>query len=161
MLKLEEKLLNTEKQINDIVKIYDNLSLGKLDFEEKWIFANILINLYELVDKKANIIKTFNLELNEEPLLYSIELMKSSDIEDKTIGIDMFMSIAHTNEHILPDLVAISNNVDYEYGKGYALNDYDDIEIFFDWRSKIGDKIVKKLNEIRNRKGLSKIIFGY
>jgi len=79
--------------------------------------------------------------------------MQSSNIHDKIIGIDNFMSLAHSNSALLPDLLAIINGVDYKYNRGYFITD-EDIDKLFEWRNFVSNKIINKLNEIRNKKGL-------
>ena len=148
---LKIKLQNAEIQINKILQNYDKLSKNELTLEEKYRFATYLTNIYKKVNKIGNIENTFN--VNIEKLNASIELMQSSNIHDKIIGIDNFMSLAHSNSVLLPDLLAIINGVGYKYKRGYFITD-EDIDKLFEWRNFVSDKIINKLNEIRNKKGL-------
>lgn len=150
---LKIKLLNAEIQINKILQDYDKLSKNELTLEEKYRFATYLINIFKKADKIANIKNTFNID--KEKIDDYIKLMQSSDIHNKVIGIDNFMALSHTNSTLLPDLLAIVNDVGYKYNVGYYLID-EDIDKLFEWRSFVDDKIINKLNEIRTRKGLSK-----
>ena len=150
---LKIKLHNVEIQINKIIEDYDKLSRNGMSLEEKYKFATYLINIFKKADKIASIGNIFN--VNKEKIYDTIELMQSSNIHDKVIGIDNFMALSHTNSTLLPDLLAIVNGVCYKHNIGYYITD-EDIDKFFDWRSLIDKKIIIKLNEIRKRKGLSR-----
>lgn len=150
---LKIKLLNAEIQINKILQDYSKLSKNELTIEEIYRFATYLTNIFKKADKIANIKVTFNVD--KRTIDTSINLMQSSDIHDKVIGIDNFMVLTHTNSTLLPDFLAIVNGVGYKYNVGYYLID-EDIDKLFEWRSSVSDKIINKLNEIRTQKGLSK-----
>lgn len=153
---LKTKLHNAEIQTNKILQDYDKLSKNELSYEEKYKFATYLINIFKKADKIANIRNTFN--VNKEKIDAAIKLIQSSNIQDKVIGIDNFMALAHSNSALLPDLLAIVNGVNYEYNRGYYITD-EDIDELFEWRGVVSNKIINKLNEIRKRKGLSR--FSY
>lgn len=168
---LKIKLQNAEIQINKILQTYDKLSKNELTLEEKYIFAtylvnifnkanNILTNLLEIKSEyerkydmyyTANLYNTFN--INKEKIVDALELLQSSDIHNKVIGIDNFMSLAHTNSTLLPELISLINGVTVLH-----IKEIDDeiLDYYFDWRNKVDENIVKKLNEIRERKGLSR-----
>lgn len=150
---LKIKLQNAEIQINKILQDYDNLSKNKLTTEEIYRFATYLTNIFKKTDKIGNIVNTFN--VNKEKIDDTIKLIQSSDIHDIVIGIDNFMALSHTSSTLLPDLLAIINGAAYKHKTGYYLTD-EDIDILFEWRTSIDNKIVNKLNEIRHQKGLSR-----
>jgi len=169
-VELELKLMNSEVQIDKILMIYEELSNNNLTFEEKYLFANYLINIFEqsnnILKKKLKIKYSSAMEhnlyystdiydtfdINKETLTNSLELLKSSDINDKVIGIDIFMVLSHSNSTLLPELISILNGVTLLHEEVEdETQDY-----YFEWREKVSNKIIKKLNEIRNQKGLSK-----
>ena len=169
-VELDLKLMNSEVQIDKILMIYDELSNNNLTFEEKYLFANYLINIFEqsnnILKKKLKIKNSYAIEhnlqystdiydtfnINKETLTNSLELLKSSDINDKVIGIDIFMVLSHSNSTLLPELISILNGVTLLHEEVEdETQDY-----YFEWRKKVSNKIIKKLNEIRNQKGLSR-----
>lgn len=169
-VELELKLMNSEVQIDKILMIYEELSNNNLTFEEKYLFANYLINIFEqsnnILKKKLKIKNSYAMEhnlqystdiydtfnVNKETLTNSLELLKSSDINNKVIGIDIFMALSHSNSTLLPELISILNGVTLLH------EDVEDEtqDYYFEWREKISNKIIKKLNEIRTQKGLSR-----
>ncbi len=150
---LKIKLQNAEIQTDKILQTYDKLSKNELSLEEKYRFATYLTNIYKKADRIGNIGNTFN--VNKEKINDTIKLIQSSDIHDKVIGIDNFIALSHTSSTLLPDLLVIVNGVNYKYKIGYCITD-EDIDKLFEWRILVDKKIVDKLNEIRERKGLSR-----
>ncbi len=148
-------LANTIVQVNKVLQTYDELSRNKLSFEEKYQFAQYLINLYNKANRIVEVKRISGID--DSRIDDSIELMKSSDLHDKVIGIDNFISLAHTTGTLLIDLLAINNN--------FYLTNYDDIteeeqsaaDKFVLWRKKLNVSVIDKLNKIRNRKGLLEI----
>ncbi len=148
-------LSNIEIQVNKILQTYNKLSRNELSFEKKYQFAQYLINLYNNANRIVKVKEISGIDDNRIDI--SIKLMKSSDIHDKVIGIDNFISLAHTTGTLLTDLLAINNN--------FYLTNYDDIteeeqpaaDKFVIWRKKLNISVIDKLNKIRNRRGLLEI----
>ena len=145
------KLTNSETQINKILQTYDKLSKNELSIEEKYLFAQFLTNLYNKSSKLIDIDLHFN--INMDKIKDYIKQMKSSNIHEKVIGIDNFMSLAHTNNSFLIELVAINNSIS---NRGKQSTNDDIYTNYLRWKIPFDTYIVDKLNEIRNRKGLSR-----
>lgn len=168
-IELKLKLMASEIQIDKILQRYDELSKNEMNIEQKVMFSNYLMTLFENANsilenmlrvkyeysKKHNISYTINLydtfNMNIDKVISTLELMKSDDIHDRVIGIDNFMSLAHTNSTLLPEIISLVNGVT-------VLHEEDDekVDYYFDWRTKVDRNIVKILNEIHNRKGLTR-----
>ncbi len=173
IIELKLQLMASEIQIDKILQDYDILSKDKMDVEEKYLFADYLFHIFNrantilkyLLEIKYKYEKEHNLSyaidfydafnVNKEKIINALELLQSSDIHDRVIGIDNFMSLSHTNSTLLPDLISVINGVTVLYEEA----DDETIVYYFEWRTKVDKHIIEKLNEIRNRKGLSR--FSY
>lgn len=147
------KLEKAEIQIFNTIKKYDNLQ--RMSIEEKYQFAQYLLNLYNKVNNIIDIKRNFTIDKTSVDI--TIELLQSPDIHNKVIGIDNFMSLAHTNSTLLPELFAIIYDVKNRYNPTDDEYDEQDFKLYLKWLIKIDKKIVIELNHIRNRKGLSRI----
>lgn len=156
---LKLKMKKSELQVDKILKCYDKLSKNELTLEEKYIFAITLINIFKNANNRYNIYQSFNVD--KIKVNNAIELMISSDIHDKVIGIDNFIALSHSNSALLPDLIALINGITVLYEVSNSKFEDEIIDYYFKWRENVSDKIVEKLNEIRNRKGLSRFKYEY
>ena len=118
-LNLKLSLRNVKLQIDDILQRYDKFSKNEMDTEEKIMFANYLINIYNSANKLCNVSICF--DIDDKKVESTINLMKSSNIHNKVIGIDNFMALSHTLNALLVSLVLIINNIDYKFGVDYEL----------------------------------------
>lgn len=175
LAELKLKLKNSEIQINNILKKYDKLSSDLMNIEEKYMFANYLINIFENANKKFDISKYF--DVDDKKLETVIKLMKSDDIHDKVIGIDNFMSLSHTLEALIINIILIINNINYKFisdydiyqklGEGDRYYEFDDVseiekekvKYLYNYTEKISNNFIEKLNYFRNRKGLKNMKF--
>ncbi len=142
------RMRNIESQTDKILQNYDKLSQNKLDFEEKIIFANNLLNLYNKNKKQVN-----HLDVPEESLQNTIQLLSSNNIHDKTIGIDNFMGLAHYNDLLLLSLLHAEADKDFINISDEELDDE------WKWKTQLSSKIITRLNEIRHRQGLQSRTF--
>ncbi len=152
-LEIEQKFRNAELQLNNIINTYNKISKNELSYEDIYIFSYKLLNLYNKANKIYNIREIF--DIPKKSLDYSIELMKNDNIHDKTIGIDMFIGIAHSETVLLIILITLNAGINI-----FLIRNIESEDKYFNWQDKISNDIIDKLNEIRNRKELPEIITG-
>jgi len=172
-----ERTKIAEFQLNKIMNDYDKLSTGKMSWEESKLFANYLINLYNIVKNKSEKLGDENDSYAPHLIIIKpyVDLMKSDNISDIVIGIDNFISYSHMNSEFLADLILTKNGLWYELenfqinisnelskiDKYYFLDDdYDHSNIqvihfiseyFENLRNKFGNITTEKLDYIKNR----------
>ncbi len=144
---LSKKLEKSEFQINEILRKYDKLSRNEMDIEDKYLFANYLINIFNKANNVSSVtIYDMGFGIDNKKLIEAVSLLLSYDIHDKVIGIDNFVSLSHESSILLIELIALVNSV-------VRLDGVQE-EIYLNWLYRVDNNVVKKLNEIRNRKGL-------
>lgn len=135
--------------VMSIVNNYDKLTTNEMEDVDVILFSEYLVQLYQK-DNKAKDSVTQIIEISHPYLKDSLKKLKSKNVKNKIIGIDMFMSVCHSNPFII-DLVL--SNLKYLYLTSTDLADDINLVII-----DIELEVIRRLNEIRNRKGLSQIV---
>ncbi len=144
---------------NKLIKRYDDLSLNKLSYEEKIIFSNHLLSLYQKAKKVMNS-DVLHTDVDSTSLMTAIEMMKSSDIHDKVIGIDLIFSLTHQGSHFLYDILCNSNGLDFVNAYLNATRQTVDIKDIREIDKVLNEIFLNKLEEIRNRRGFIKLKYS-